>query len=369
MKKSSRKTKGVVKGAPSGFVISLLVHAAAFMLAGLLVVFTVHQKEEKKFVPPKPVDRPKMKLKKPKVKVKKSSKPKATNRIVTKVKRASMPDIQLPEMSGIRRGLGDGLGGGFEIMPNLDDVSVFGGDQSIGNDFEGALYHLRYDRRGGKVSSMDPDPFLDIVREYARKGFKKSVLNRFYRSPKKLYTTHFVVPQVPSRMAPGLFGELEKEGDCFFVNYKGKLVYPEDIRFRFWGSGDAYISVMVDGEHVLLNGWDDRLAVLDYWQSSDSKSRKYVAVGMGMVVGDWIELKAGVPKDMEIFFGEFGGGIMSAALLVEVEGIEYPQSRQGGPLLPAFKTEEFTRDQLEEIYKYLPPGELTLTNGPVFRDY
>ena len=66
--KKVRKTKGIVKGAPSGFVISLGIHAAAFFLAGLFVVFTVVNKEEKKFIPPKPVDRPKMKLKKPKVK-------------------------------------------------------------------------------------------------------------------------------------------------------------------------------------------------------------------------------------------------------------------------------------------------------------
>jgi len=367
-KSKTPKGSNVVKGAPSGFVISIAIHAAAFALAGMLVVFNVVKKEEKKFVPPKPVDRPKMKLRKPKVKVKKSTKPKTTTRIVTKVKRASMPDIQLPEMSGMTDGIVGGVGG-FEIMPDVSEISVFGGGQTIGNDFEGELYHLRYDRRGKKISSMDPDPFLDVVRDYARKGFKKSVLNRFYRSPQKLYTTHFIVPQVPSRMAPGLFGEPEKEGDCFFVNYKGKLVYPEDIRFRFWGSGDAYIDVYVDGKHVLLNGWDDRLAVLDYWQSSDSQSGKYGCVGMGLAVGDWIELKGGVSKDMEIFFGEWGGGIMSAALLVEVDGVEYPQTKWGGPLLPAFKTEEFTRDQLEEIYKFLPPGELGLTNGPVFRDF
>jgi hypothetical protein len=102
----------VVKGAPSGLVISLLVHAAAFMLAGLLVVFNVVNKEEKKFVPPKPVDRPKMKLKKPKVKVKKNAKPKSSERIVTKVTKANMPDIQLPELSGIGDGIGAGGGAG-----------------------------------------------------------------------------------------------------------------------------------------------------------------------------------------------------------------------------------------------------------------
>jgi hypothetical protein len=50
------------------------------------------------------------------MKLKKSAKPKASTRIVTKVKRASMPDIQLPEMSGIGEGFAGGLGG-FEIMP------------------------------------------------------------------------------------------------------------------------------------------------------------------------------------------------------------------------------------------------------------
>ena len=86
VKKFSTKTKGVSKGAPSGFVVSFVVHAAAFLLAGMFVVFTVHLKDKKKFVPPKPVERPKMKLKKPKVKVKKSAKPKSATRIVTKVK-------------------------------------------------------------------------------------------------------------------------------------------------------------------------------------------------------------------------------------------------------------------------------------------
>ena len=34
-----KKPKGIVRGAPSGLVISLLVHAAAFMLVGLRHMF------------------------------------------------------------------------------------------------------------------------------------------------------------------------------------------------------------------------------------------------------------------------------------------------------------------------------------------
>ncbi|VGO19587.1 hypothetical protein [Pontiella sulfatireligans] len=149
-RKSGSKSVKFNKGAPSGFVISLMVHAAVFMLAGMLVVFNVVKKEEKKFVPPQPVERPKMKLKKPKVKVEKSSKPKAMNRIVTKVKRASMPDIQLPEMSGMTDGLAGAIGG-FEIMPDLDEVTLYGSGQTIGNDFVGTFYDLKRNRQGNPV--------------------------------------------------------------------------------------------------------------------------------------------------------------------------------------------------------------------------
>ena len=113
------------------------------MLAGLLVVFTVANKEEKKFVPPKPVDRPKMKLKKPKVK--KNAKPKSSSRIVTKVTKANMPDIQLPEMSGIGEGISGSIGG-FEMMPDLGEVTIFGAGQTIGNDFVGTFYDFKRTR-------------------------------------------------------------------------------------------------------------------------------------------------------------------------------------------------------------------------------
>jgi hypothetical protein len=367
MKKSLKKTQGVAKGAPSGFVISLMVHAAAFLLAGMFVVFTVVQKEEKKFVPPKPVNRPKMKLKKPKVKVKKSAKPKPTTRIVTKVKRASMPDIQLPEMTGMTEGLVGGLGG-FEIMPDLGEISVFGGGQTIGNDFEGTFYDLKRDRRGRKVP-MDGEQFLLILRDFATSGWRDSKLARFYQAPAKLFTTHFMIPPVVAPLAPDLFGSPDVESYYFFVKYKGQLVYKEDVKFRFWGVGDAYILVNVDGKNVFVNGVENRLNILDYWKTSFADSYKYYLADRTMKVGDWITLKAGEPVNMQVLFGEWAGGLVAGMLLVEIDGVEYPETRQGGPLLPAFKTEEFSLDMLEQIRKYLPEGECSLTNGPVFRDF
>ncbi|RKX35139.1 MAG: hypothetical protein DRP64_19530, partial [Verrucomicrobia bacterium] len=66
MKRLFKKNPGkLAKGMPSAVALSILIHAALFLLAGMLVVFTVVKKEEKKFTPPKAVERPKMKLRKP----------------------------------------------------------------------------------------------------------------------------------------------------------------------------------------------------------------------------------------------------------------------------------------------------------------
>ncbi len=365
-----KKAKGIVKGAPSGFLISLMVHAAAFMLAGMLVVFNVVNKEEKKFVPPKPVDRPKMKLKKPKVKVKKSAKPKSTNRIVTKVKRASMPDIQLPEMSGVTAGLAGDVGG-FDIMPDLDEVTMFGSGQTIGNDFVGTFYDFNRDR-SGKPVIMDPDKHRQLMKEFVRNGWKTSMFSRFSRSPKKLYTTCFAVPTVQSTLAPSAFGEFDTPGYCWAAHYKGQLVYPEDITFRFWGQGDDYLIVKVGGELVLSACWPETAEPLftPLWSSSSADNRKYPLGGNYSVVGDWITLKAGEPLDMEVLIGEAPGGLFCSLLVVEVQGEEYERNPyRGGPRLPIFKTEELSLDLAEQIQFMLDPGDAAVTNGPVFRDY
>ncbi|RKX44162.1 MAG: hypothetical protein DRP64_07035 [Verrucomicrobia bacterium] len=119
--------------------------------------------------------------KKPKVKVKKTSKPKPTTRIVTKVNRASMPDIQLPEMSGMTAGLEVGLDD-FDMMPDITTESLFGGGQSIGNDFVGTFYDLKRDRSGRNIP-MDPTMQQQVLNKFIGSGWKISTLARYYRSP------------------------------------------------------------------------------------------------------------------------------------------------------------------------------------------
>lgn len=141
------------------------------------------------------------------------------------------------------------------------------------------------------------------------------------------------------------------------------------ITFRFCGTGNAFSMVRVDGQEVFLACWDFHETYFDWWQSSSADDKKYYLCEQLMTVGDWITLEPGKAVDMEVMFGEYTGGIMSTMLTVEVEGEEYERNRQGGPILPAFKTEELSRDQIDEIMQFLPENEASLTNGPVFRDY
>jgi hypothetical protein len=72
---------------------------------------------------------------------------------------------------------------------------------------------------------------------------------------------------------------------------------------------------------------------------------------------------------MEVIIGEVPGGTFSAMLTVQVEGETYERNRQGGPILPMFKTTEPSRALQDIIYAELIQGEASVTNGPVFRDY
>ena len=73
-------------------------------------------------------------------------------------------------------------------------------------------------------------------------------------------------------------------------------------------------------------------------------------------------------ETLEIFMGD-QGGLCARMLVVEVEGVDYPQNKQGGPILPVFKTAKLSHDLIDRIYFDLAPNECCLTNGPVFSDF
>ncbi len=374
------KTKGgkVSKGAPSGIFISLMVHAAAFFVAGLFVVFTVVNKPEPEFMPPPPLERPKMKLKKPKVKVKKSSQPKPSARIVAKVRTKQMPEIQLPDLMGTGEGLigGIGLGGEFLDLPDLTSVTIMGSVHSIGSDLEGTYYDLNR-MQSGRPSGIEVTGWREEFRRFLLSGWDPGTLSKYYRLPRKLYANCLIFPPASSARAPAAFGDPNASGAYWMVHYKGQIVHSQGITFRFWANSDENLVIKLDGEIVMATTWrkpstnlptTDPNPVEGLWNFSDPNSHRYYMGNNKAVVGDWISLEPGVPVDMEMVIGDNGG---EACFMVCVEemGVKYPKNAQGGPLLPAFKTAEISHDMLDLIYKNLVPDEICMTNGPVFNDY
>ncbi len=371
MKKFKKNGTKVNKGAPSGLLISLVFHGAAFFLAGIFVVFQVLPKEEPVFEAPPPVERPKMKLKKPKVKVQKSSTPKPSSRIVAKVKTAKMPEIQIPDLVGSGEGLlgGVGLGGDFLEMPEVKTLTLMGSTVSTGNDFVGTYYDFNR-RSSGSFYSMNTEEYQDVMLKFFLSDWDKKKLSKFYRSPTKLYSTCFMVPNIPSDLGPEAFGEIGAAGYCWGVLYEGKLVHKDKVTFRFRGFGDDVLMVRVGGELVLAASWPGSVIQEGCgWLSHSGESGVYRLGSNKAQVGDWITLEPGVPQDMEVFIGECPGGQFCAQLLVEVEGVDYERNNQGGPILPMFTTETPSWEMLDTIYEHLVRGEATLTNGPVFCDF
>jgi hypothetical protein len=365
------------KGAPSGVVISLIFHAAVFFIAGLFVVFSVVRKSEPEFVAPVQMERPKIKLKRPKVKVKKSSQPKPSSRIVAKVKTKQMPEIQVPDMMGSGAGLlgGMGLGEAFLEMPAVGEISRFGSTHSIGNDLVGTFYDFKSRQRGSSsmVSGTDPNDEMPILfRKFLDSGWNKAVFEEYYQSPQKLYASTVIIPECPSLVGPAAFG-VNTPGYFWGVLYEGKLVCHKDIRFRFWGMGDNYIFVGVNGETVLsywLNAQQDSYdtsLLADYTTRTEYGTPMTYAYGFN---GKWIDLKAGEPMDLQVLIGESGGGASSFMLCVEVEGETYPLNPYlGGKTLPIFQTAVQSRSQVEDLERVIYPGDASVNEGPVFQDF
>ena len=118
----------------SAMVVSLVLHAILIVVAIFFVAVTVATKEEQQFEA-KPVKRPRMPPKKLQVPVKVNNKPKPKlrQRLVVKAVNRAVPEIKMPEMTGIKGGtVGMGGEGGMEsigfnlnLYLNLPELEFF----------------------------------------------------------------------------------------------------------------------------------------------------------------------------------------------------------------------------------------------------
>ena len=181
--------------------------------------------------------RPKMTLKKPKVKVQKSSKPKPSSRIVAKVKVAKMPEIQLPDMIGSGEGTaerGNRYREMFMDLPDINTVRLMGTEVSTGSDFVGTYYDFNR-RSNGVGKSIDRNDYEEAILTFILSDWDTSLFDRYYKSPNKRYATCFMVPSIPSDLGPESFGEAGAAGYCWPCTTKESSFIKTASSF---GSGD-----------------------------------------------------------------------------------------------------------------------------------
>jgi len=380
MKRLFKKTQNLIKGTPTAVLLSAAIHAILLLLAGGMVVFSIIEKQDTKFTPQK-VKRPTMKLKKLRVKVKETAKPRKTTQRITSRRTQAMPDIQLPAMTGMGSGLEGGVGG-FEMLADLSQMTIFGGERSTGNDLEGTFYHLMRDRYGRHIPLPDMGvpgwglityQFADAVTEFL-KNWSPKTLSKYYQAPRKLYASHFMMPPFASEKASQIYGLSDNlQAALYLVHYKGKIAHPEGGRFRFWATGDDMLFVRIN-KKLILDGrttgfWAAEFKTPNNWQSSDPESGIYSLARSRSVIGDWFTLEPGVPVEMEVLMGEDIGGRTWAVLNVQEEGVDYPKNNEGCPVLPAFKTAPIPEHIIDEIEYGVPVDQTDLLGGPIFSAY
>ena len=379
-KRYGRKTGKVNKGAPSGFIISLIFHAAAFVVAGFCVVFTVMTRPEPEFVAPPPPERPKMSLKKPIVKVKRSSTPAPASRIVAKVKMAKMPEISIPDLTGTGEGLMAGMGGlGSSSfgLPGPGSSYQFGNTITTGNDLEVTYYNFSR-KRSGAQRIISENEYFDIIRKFVEQDWDTSRFNSYYRSAKKLYAQTVTVPRVTSVAAPLCFNEDPKlNWKTWAAHYKGKITHKDGITFRLWGLSDNVLNVAINGDVVLsANGsWsgNDAYKINENFQGAAPGSRTIqregnpgiYSVGNSnetLMGSDWITLEPGKIYDFQAITGDGPGGQFYSILLAEVQGEYYEKNNRGVPMWDLFAVAPLSRETQDSILMDSVVDDYNVTN-------
>jgi hypothetical protein len=355
--------------------ISIMFHSLLLVGAIFFVAVTTYDKKDVQFIPKKTV-RKQMKQRKLKVpsKVKKrKAQPRLRRRFVS-ISRTPVK-ITIPEMVGVRGGIGNCQGTGLDSVGfEINTDGLFGGDRNRGSGLEGTFFDLKQTSKG-KTITMGRYEYIAAIRYFTR-SWKASRFKKYFHAPKQKYATFFSIPRMNAKAAPKAYNVEDVVKPRYWVAYyKGFFTAPETGKYRFCGFGDDLLLVRVKRHLVLDASYPSWEGKFSDWHSRDKNSRKYPLEGLSMVIGDWIKLKKGEPQEIEVLLGEAPGGIFSCRLLIEQEGKTYKQvpysyrSLSGEtfsgtrPVLPIFKTATISQKIIKELK--INPREIT-ADGPIF---
>ena len=221
-----------------------------------------------------------------------------------------------------------------------DEGTVFGSSTASEAALMGVLYDLKQ-TPSHQSTSVDPNAYSRVVGEFINKDWDESVLNRFYRVSRPLYTTQIFIPNMNASLAPKAFGaeKLVKPSE-WVIHYKGQVSPPGAGTYRFWGCADDALAVAVNGKTVLVaNRRDMAVNTAIAWKSTEPPGAQ--AADDPLIAGDWMTLQATDIIDLDVIIGERPGGFFNAFLMVEKQGETYARDKRGHPILPIFQVAPF----------------------------
>jgi len=244
----------------------------------------------------------------------------------------------------------------FPLASQAEDA-LFGQEDELHGALIGILYDFKIDQQRNSTD-MNPNKYSEVIDAFLISGWDESVLNRYYRAARPLYATQIFIPMMSANAAPKAFGVAATvEPRLWAVHYKGQVSPPRDGRFRFAGYADDVIAVAVNGKLVLLQGRRDMINPMKVeWSSEDGQGMK---AGNGhLLYGDWLDLKAATPVDIDILIGERPGGDMGAFLFYQEYGVNYSM-QDDHPVLPVFQLAEAPIPEADgrRSSPYAPPTE------------
>jgi hypothetical protein len=214
----------------------------------------------------------------------------------------------------------------------------FGSSTGTSNQLEGYLYDLKQ-TADGKPTGMTPEHYHQILAKFVGASWDESILASYYKSPKPLYASQILIPNMDSEEGPKAFGlDKEVQPRMWIIWYKGSA--PASADYRFAGFCDDILLVRIGGRTVLdgsIGTLATQLAVTtpwpNKWITNPGGGDNYGQLREGILVS----LTQGDPTDIDIIIGEEPGGNFNASLFVLRTGKTYPTNTAGEPLLPLFQ--------------------------------
>lgn len=222
------------------------------------------------------------------------------------------------------------------VQAQPDETSAFGRSERGAGALVGIFYDLKQSQQRKPIPGSR-DNYANIVDQFLVSGFDEAILNRYFRAGRPLYTTQIITGLIKADAAPKAFGVAQVVKPSYWlIHYKGQVVPPENGSYRFVGFADNVLVVAVNGRVLLVSNLKGTELRTIGWKPTSNNEPK-PAAQPDSKYGDWVDLRADQPVDIDILIGERPGGGFHATLLYQKKGETYPLNEKGEVILPLFQ--------------------------------